>query len=163
MVQIANVGAGLDVRPSCCIAHLCWHYRAHHQTVGQFGQLALLHGKREERALGFVVQLTRHSEGVDLVQNWFQRQSGALKPTNSERVLPMTKQVKSLDKMRDIANSLIKRAAVPEGRGACIIVFNDGVTPNFCHNGMTDAECKQLAVKLGGDPRPVTVGSVCAN
>jgi hypothetical protein len=68
--------------------------------------------------------------------------------------------------MREIANSLVRPApALPGGevRGACQIDFDDGVTEGFCHNGMTDSECKQLAEKVGGMARPVKSGSVCAN
>ena len=76
----------------------------------------------------------------------------------------MAKLPKNHSHIRETANSLVRPApAGGESRGACMIVFDDGVTPDFCHNGMTDDECRQLAQKVGGDPRPVTPGSVCAN
>jgi len=67
---------------------------------------------------------------------------------------------KSRSSMREVANSLVKPTAA-ESRGACIVTFDDGSKP-FCHNGMTDSECKKLADKLKGDAMPVTPGSACS-
>jgi len=67
---------------------------------------------------------------------------------------------KSIAKMRELANTLVKPTAA-EKRGACIITFDDGSKP-FCHNGMTDTECQNLADQLNGDAMPVTPGSACS-